>query len=135
MKYIYKYIYIFLSLYMSISLDNTECLYALQCPMVWLCHGSTEVLEIDKLSPPNINKTGLCCTNKTVRKAGRCHKDRGLVSHLLPLCLTPTALLGSGRCCGRQRPFARTPWSLGLPTCTAFPHLAQNDKLIFFGDL
>lgn len=104
-KYIYKYIYIFLSLYMSISLDNTECLYALQCPMVWLCHGSTEVLEIDKLSPPNINKTGLCCTNKTVRKAGRCHKDRGLVSHLLPLCLTPTALCwGQGGAAGGRGP-------------------------------
>lgn len=28
---------------------------------------------------------------ETVCKAGRCHKDSGLVSHLCHLCLTPSA--------------------------------------------
>lgn len=54
---------------MYLSLDTTEGLYALLCVVVRSYHGSPGgVLEIEELSPSNINKTCFICICKIVYK-------------------------------------------------------------------
>lgn len=100
--------------------------------VVWLYHGSPEVSETEKMSPPNINKTCFICIYKTVCKVKLEDVIRTADWLLIvtPSASFPTYSARPGRCCERQRPSVGGPAHL-----LDISQLIHNDKLVFFGDL